>query len=70
MTNSTNKHYQQLMAVDGPNGAAQGDIMVQASIYGVNDAYFVIIIIGIMSLLLSFIIKNDKQVLTEVPDVA
>nr|WP_263705994.1 DHA2 family efflux MFS transporter permease subunit [Shouchella tritolerans] len=70
MTNSTNKHYQQLMAVDGPNGAAQGDIMVQASIYGVNDAYFVIIIIGIMSLLLSFIIKHDKQVLTEVPDVA
>lgn len=44
--------------------------MVQASIYGVNDAYFVIIIIGIMSLFLSFIIKNDKQVLTEVPDVA
>ncbi|WP_308807784.1 MFS transporter [Alkalicoccobacillus plakortidis] len=40
----------------------QADLMTLASIQGVNDAYFVIVVIGVVSLVLSFFIGNDKQI--------
>ncbi|MGW9018475.1 DHA2 family efflux MFS transporter permease subunit [Priestia megaterium] len=58
MTNSTTNHLQDLMSKGGLSGETQQHMAMEASIQGINDAYFVILIIGIMSLLLSFFIKR------------
>ncbi|WP_260398260.1 MULTISPECIES: DHA2 family efflux MFS transporter permease subunit [Bacillaceae] len=60
MTNSTSNHLQDL-ATGGARGETQQHMVMEASIQGINDAYFVILIIGIFSLLLSFFIKRVKN---------
>ncbi len=60
MTNSTTNHLQDL-ATGGARGETQQHLVMEASIQGINDAYFVILIIGIFSLLLSFFIKRVKN---------
>jgi hypothetical protein len=42
-------------------GLTQNELITEASIQGVNDAYLVIIGIGIIGLLMSFFIKKVKQ---------
>ncbi len=61
MTSSTNSHLQSLMSNGETTKDIQQHLMLEASIHGVNEAYFVIIIIGLISLLLSFFIKRDVQ---------
>jgi MFS family permease len=61
MTSSTKTHLQSLMAHGGASGETQQHMVMEASIHGVNDAYFVIIVIGVISLLLSFFIKRVEQ---------
>ncbi len=65
MTTSTNRHLQILKIENGTNGGTQQNLLTNASIQGVNDAYFVIIIIGVISLLLSFFIKKETHVSDE-----
>lgn len=60
MTNSTKNHLQDL-ATGVAQGETQKHMVMEASIQGINDAYFVILIIGIFSLLLSFFIKRVKN---------
>jgi EmrB/QacA subfamily drug resistance transporter len=61
MTSSTKNHLQELLTTGGANGKTQQHMIMEASIQGINDAYFVILIIGIICLLLSFFIKRVKQ---------
>jgi len=61
MTNSTNNHLQDLIAKGGPQGQTQKHMVMEASIQGVNDAYLIILMIGVMSLLLSFFIKRVEN---------
>lgn len=58
MTISANKNFQILMSNEETSVDMQQDLLVAASIKGVNDAYLVIVIIGIISLILSFFIKR------------
>ncbi|MFT8319698.1 MAG: DHA2 family efflux MFS transporter permease subunit [Bacillus sp. (in: firmicutes)] len=60
MTNSTKNHLQDAMK-EGANGATQQHMLMEASIQGINDAYFVVLIIGFVSLLLAFFIKRVEQ---------
>lgn len=53
------------MAAGGANGETQQHLIMEASIQGINSAYFVIIIIGVISILLSFFIKHVNQVSEE-----
>ncbi|MDN4865371.1 DHA2 family efflux MFS transporter permease subunit [Priestia megaterium] len=69
MTNSTKNHLQDLMATGGAQGVTQQHMVMEASIQGINDAYFVILIIGIISLLLSFFIKRVKNASEEKPNI-
>lgn len=59
MTTSTKSHLQDTIA-SGGSGTKEHMIM-EASIQGINDAYLVIIGIGIVGLLLSFFIKRAGQ---------
>lgn len=61
MATSTNKHLQNLMASGQFNEATEEAMILDASIHGVNEAYFVIILVGVISLVLSFFIKNATQ---------
>ncbi len=54
MTTRTNTHLQSLMVNSGTNTEPQQHMITEASIQGVNDAYFVIIIVAVISLLLAF----------------
>jgi len=58
MTNRTTAHLQAMMTAGGAEGATQQQWVTEASIQGINDAYVVIIGIGVIGLLLSFFIKN------------
>ncbi|MBE7129276.1 DHA2 family efflux MFS transporter permease subunit [Bacillus mycoides] len=69
MTSSTKNHLQNLIATGGA-GQTQQHMVTEASIQGINDAYFVILIIGIISLLLSFFIKRVKNASEEKSNVA
>lgn len=60
MTNSTQNHLQNFVT-GGAQGETQQHMVMEASIQGINDAYFVILIIGIFSLSLSFFIKRVKN---------
>ncbi|GGG84061.1 multidrug transporter [Paenibacillus radicis (ex Gao et al. 2016)] len=64
MTTSTKTHLTEMMT----SGAADSKehMMMEASIQGINDAYLVIIGIGVVGLLLSFFIKRTGQ--AEEPD--
>ncbi|WP_438346986.1 DHA2 family efflux MFS transporter permease subunit [Paenibacillus sp. FA6] len=59
MTTSTKSHLQD-MTVAGGSGT-QEHMLMEASIQGINDAYLVIIGIGIVGLVLSFFIKRVGQ---------
>lgn len=61
MTSSTKTHLQSLMAAGHASGGTPHHMIMEASIQGINDAYFVIIVIGAISLLLSFFIKRVAQ---------
>ncbi|MEK4060662.1 MULTISPECIES: DHA2 family efflux MFS transporter permease subunit [unclassified Paenibacillus] len=61
MTSRTTTHMQEMMAAGGAQGATQEHMIMEASIQGINDAYLVIVGIGIIGLLLSFFIKQVGQ---------
>ncbi|MDQ8734581.1 DHA2 family efflux MFS transporter permease subunit [Paenibacillus sp. LHD-38] len=61
MTNRTTTHLKDIMASGGTEGATQKQMIMEASIQGINDAYLVIVGIGIVGLLLSFFIKRVEQ---------
>ncbi|MBO9600519.1 MAG: DHA2 family efflux MFS transporter permease subunit, partial [Cohnella sp.] len=60
MTNRTTAHLTDMMASGGANGSLE-HMKMEASIQGINDAYVVIIAIGVVGLLLSFFIKRTTQ---------
>ncbi len=61
MTNRTRTHFTDMMAAGGTKGETQQHLIMEASIQGINDAYLVIVGIGIIGLLLSFFIKRVGQ---------
>jgi heme/copper-type cytochrome/quinol oxidase subunit 1 len=65
MTTRSNTYLQNLMNNNDTNTEPPQQMITEASIQGVNDAYPVIIIIGLISLILSFFIKNKEQILEE-----
>jgi hypothetical protein len=65
MTNRTTTHLQDLMASGGTEAATQKQMITEASIQGINDAYLVIVGIGIIGLLLSFFITRTDQTAAE-----
>jgi EmrB/QacA subfamily drug resistance transporter len=60
MTNRTKEHFQDMMT-GGHTGESQARMVMEASIQGIGDTYFAIMIIGIVSLVLSFFIKKVEQ---------
>ncbi|MNH45808.1 hypothetical protein D3C79_1083620 [compost metagenome] len=50
-----------MMAAGGAKGASKEHMIMEASIQGINDAYLVIVGIGIAGLLLAFFIKRVGQ---------
>ncbi|MEH7349102.1 DHA2 family efflux MFS transporter permease subunit [Gottfriedia acidiceleris] len=65
MTDRTKTHIQDLIPTAASKGLTQAQIIKEASINGINDAYLVIVGIGILGLLLSFFIKKVKQAASE-----
>lgn len=61
MTVRTKSHLQDMIPTAAAKGLNQMQLIKEASIQGVNDAYLVIIGIGIIGLLMSFFIKKGKQ---------
>lgn len=61
MSDRTKSHLQDLIPTAAAKGLTQGQLIKEASIQGINDAYLVIVGIGIVGLLLSFFIKKVKQ---------
>jgi MFS family permease len=62
MTDRTKTHLADLMAGGAAaDAAAQKHMILQASISGINDSYFVIVGIGLIGLVLSFFIKKTSQ---------
>ncbi len=62
MANRTKFHVQDMAAAGGSGNLTKEHILMEASIQGINDAYLVIIGIGVIGLLLSFFIKRVGQV--------
>jgi EmrB/QacA subfamily drug resistance transporter len=60
MTNQTKTHLQDMMA-SGATSAPSPQMIAEAAIQGINDAYLVIVGIGVIGLILSFFIKKVKQ---------
>ncbi len=67
MTDRTKTHLTDMMSTGG-NGATQEQMILEATIQGINDAYVVIIGIGVIGLLLSFFIKRVEQSSEEMSD--
>ncbi|WP_432707097.1 DHA2 family efflux MFS transporter permease subunit [Gottfriedia acidiceleris] len=65
MTDRTKTHMLDLIPTAATKGLTQAQLIKEASIQGINDAYLVIVGIGIIGLLLSFFIKKGKQVASE-----
>ncbi|MFC5702639.1 DHA2 family efflux MFS transporter permease subunit [Cohnella faecalis] len=61
MTSSTKTHLTDMMAAGGSGELSKEQMMMEASIQGINDSYLVIIGIGIVGLVLSFFIKRAGQ---------
>ncbi|KZD51155.1 MULTISPECIES: DHA2 family efflux MFS transporter permease subunit [Bacillus] len=61
MTSRTKSHLQDMVPTATAKGLNQKELVTEASIQGINDAYLVIIGIGIIGLILSFFIKKVKQ---------
>ncbi len=67
MSDRTKTHIQDMMANSGTTaGHTQAQIITAATIEGINDAYLVIVAIGVVGLVLSFFIKRVKQGTEEV----
>jgi EmrB/QacA subfamily drug resistance transporter len=60
MTSRTKDHLQDIM-MGGTNGESKAHMIMEASIQGISDTYFAIMIIGAVSLVLSFFIKRTEQ---------
>ncbi|OAH56656.1 MFS transporter [Domibacillus aminovorans] len=67
MTDRTKTHLTDMMSTGG-NGATQEQMILEATIQGINDAYVVIIGIAVIGLLLSFFIKRVEQSSEEMSD--
>ncbi|MCY7939629.1 DHA2 family efflux MFS transporter permease subunit [Bacillus inaquosorum] len=67
MTNRTETHFKEMMST-GENRVTPENMILEATIQGINDAYVVIIGIAVMGLLLSFFIKRVKQSHEEISD--
>ncbi|MFB5760699.1 DHA2 family efflux MFS transporter permease subunit [Paenibacillus medicaginis] len=61
MTSRTSTHMQNMIASGAAQDTTKEHLMLQANIQGINDAYLVIVGIGVVALLLSFFIKRVKQ---------
>ncbi|MFL6559915.1 MAG: DHA2 family efflux MFS transporter permease subunit [Bacillus sp. (in: firmicutes)] len=61
MSDRTKSHLQDLIPTAAAKGLNQEQLIKEATIHGINDAYLVIIGIGIIGFLLSFFIKKVKQ---------
>ncbi|MNG09590.1 Multidrug export protein EmrB [compost metagenome] len=61
MTNRATTHGKELVTSGAAQGWTKEQIATHASIEGINDAYLVIIGIGIIGLLLAFFIKRVAQ---------
>ncbi|MBO9130800.1 DHA2 family efflux MFS transporter permease subunit [Bacillus sp. 165] len=61
MSERTKSHLDELIPTAATKGLTQVQLIKEATIQGINDAYFVIVGIGIIGLLLSFFIKKAKQ---------
>ncbi|KWX78242.1 drug resistance transporter, EmrB/QacA subfamily [Paenibacillus jilunlii] len=61
MTSRTTTHLMDMMAAGGAKGSSKEHMIMEASIQGINDAYLVIVGIGIAGLLLAFFIKRVGQ---------
>ncbi|CAN7515724.1 DHA2 family efflux MFS transporter permease subunit [Rossellomorea sp. LjRoot5] len=59
MTSRTKDHLQDIMT--GGTDQSQAHMVMEASIQGISDTYFAIMIIGAVSLVLSFFIKKIEQ---------
>lgn len=57
MTSRTKDHLQNLMQSGASDGTRE-QLITHASIQGINDAYFVMLIFGVISLVLSFFLKK------------
>ncbi|NUU59857.1 DHA2 family efflux MFS transporter permease subunit [Paenibacillus agri] len=68
MTSRTKTHLQDMMATGG--SGSKEHMLMEATIQGINDAYLVIIGIGIVGLLLSFFIKRTGQAEKEKTGIA
>lgn len=69
MATSTSKHLQEMMATGAATGQSQQQIMMEASIQGINDAYLVLFILGFIGLVLSFFIKQVNRAPEKKSDV-
>ncbi|WP_019912805.1 DHA2 family efflux MFS transporter permease subunit [Paenibacillus sp. HW567] len=58
MTSSTKSHMQDMLASGAAANSTKESLIMHATIQGINDAYLVIVGIGIVGLLLAFFIKN------------
>jgi len=67
MTTSTKTHLTDMIAAGG--SGTQEHMIMEASIQGINDAYLVIIGIGIVGLLLSFFIKRTGQAVDDETEI-
>jgi EmrB/QacA subfamily drug resistance transporter len=67
MTSRTKTHMQDMVASGAAQNATQEHLIMEASIQGINDAYLVIVGIGVIGLLLSFFIKRVNQATEEEP---
>lgn len=70
MTNRTKTHFTEMATTGAAKGETQQHMIMEASIQGINDAYLVIVGIGILGLLLSFFIKRTDQASGENKKVA
>ncbi|GFN32181.1 multidrug transporter [Paenibacillus curdlanolyticus] len=61
MTNRATTHAKEFMTSGAAQGWTKEQLTTNAAIEGINDAYLVIIGIGVIGLLLSFFIKRVKQ---------
>ncbi len=61
MTSRTQSHLTDLMPVGGTHSMTKEQMMMEASIQGINDSYVVIIGFAVIALLLSFFIKRVKE---------
>lgn len=61
MSDRTKTHLQDMIPTAAAKGLNQAQLIKEATIQGINDAYLVIVGIGIIGLLLSLFIKKVKQ---------